>query len=72
MKVSEPNPVPEGQTVTFTCLSDANPPVSLYTWYRVDSGHVRQIQLCFILFQITGGFNLKSSSEAEETVLSKT
>ncbi|XP_068566771.1 myelin-associated glycoprotein isoform X2 [Cebidichthys violaceus] len=31
-------PVSEGRTVTFTCWSDANPPVTLYTWYRVDSG----------------------------------
>ncbi|XP_034560947.1 sialoadhesin isoform X2 [Notolabrus celidotus] len=29
-------PVSEGSIVTFTCSSDANPPVSLYTWYRGD------------------------------------
>ncbi|XP_059205320.1 myelin-associated glycoprotein isoform X2 [Centropristis striata] len=31
-------PVSEGRVVTFTCFSEANPPVSLYTWYRVHSG----------------------------------
>ncbi|XP_031150557.1 myelin-associated glycoprotein isoform X2 [Sander lucioperca] len=31
-------PVSDGRAVTFTCWSDANPPVSLYTWYRADSG----------------------------------
>ncbi|XP_039676158.1 myelin-associated glycoprotein isoform X2 [Perca fluviatilis] len=35
-------PVSEGGAVTFTCWSDANPPVSLYTWYRADSGKVHQ------------------------------
>ncbi|XP_032363542.1 B-cell receptor CD22-like [Etheostoma spectabile] len=33
-----PGPVSEGGTVTFTCWSDANPPVSFYTWYRAVSG----------------------------------
>ncbi|XP_074469832.1 myelin-associated glycoprotein isoform X1 [Sebastes fasciatus] len=31
-------PVSEGRSVMFTCRSDANPPVSRYTWYRADSG----------------------------------
>lgn len=31
-------PVSEGHRVMFTCWSDANPPVSLYIWYKVESG----------------------------------
>ncbi|KAK5854742.1 hypothetical protein PBY51_004912 [Eleginops maclovinus] len=36
-------PVDEGQTVTLTCFSQANPPVSLYTWYRDDYGKLTKI-----------------------------
>ncbi|XP_029298431.1 myelin-associated glycoprotein [Cottoperca gobio] len=36
-------PVPEGRVVTFTCWSDANPPVSHYTWYRTDSGKLTKM-----------------------------
>ncbi|XP_054461543.1 myelin-associated glycoprotein [Anoplopoma fimbria] len=36
-------PVSEGRVVTFTCWSDANPPVSLYTWYRVDRGQLTKM-----------------------------
>ncbi|XP_035536720.1 sialoadhesin [Morone saxatilis] len=36
--LSPSGPVSEGRIVTFSCSSDANPPVSMYTWYRTDSG----------------------------------
>ncbi|XP_060915827.1 myelin-associated glycoprotein [Labrus mixtus] len=32
--------VSEGSSVTLICSSDANPPVSLFTWYRVLSGQL--------------------------------
>ncbi|XP_070778290.1 uncharacterized protein [Enoplosus armatus] len=38
--LSTSGPVSEGRVVMFTCSSDANPPVSLYTWYRVDAGQL--------------------------------
>ncbi|XP_070702920.1 sialic acid-binding Ig-like lectin 14 [Pempheris klunzingeri] len=41
--LSTSGPVSEGRTVAFTCLSDANPPVSLYTWYRADSGQLTKM-----------------------------
>ncbi|XP_018537620.1 sialoadhesin isoform X1 [Lates calcarifer] len=43
--LSTSGPVSEGRTVTFTCSSDANPPVSHYTWYRDDSGNLSSSQL---------------------------
>lgn len=31
------------QTLVLVCLSDANPPVSVYSWYRIrGGGQVRQ------------------------------
>ncbi|KAF3834194.1 hypothetical protein F7725_025398, partial [Dissostichus mawsoni] len=45
--VSNSAPVFEGQSVTLTCFSEANPPVSLYTWYRDDCGKDRGC--CFTL-----------------------
>uniref|UniRef100_A0A3Q3MW98 Myelin-associated glycoprotein-like n=2 Tax=Mastacembelus armatus TaxID=205130 RepID=A0A3Q3MW98_9TELE len=41
--VSTSRPVSEGRTVTFKCSSDANPPVSSYTWYRDDSGKLNKM-----------------------------
>ncbi|KAJ4928224.1 hypothetical protein JOQ06_016018 [Pogonophryne albipinna] len=41
--VSNSAPVFEGQSVTLTCFSEANPPVSLYTWYRGDCGKLTKI-----------------------------
>ncbi|KAK5883301.1 hypothetical protein CesoFtcFv8_019644 [Champsocephalus esox] len=41
--VSNSAPVFEGQSVTLTCFSEANPPVSLYTWYRGDRGKLTKI-----------------------------
>ncbi|XP_041811539.1 myelin-associated glycoprotein isoform X2 [Chelmon rostratus] len=38
--LSTSGPVSEGRTVTITCSSDANPPVSFYTWYRADNGQL--------------------------------
>ncbi|XP_038579904.1 sialoadhesin isoform X2 [Micropterus salmoides] len=40
--LSTSGPVSEGRTVVFTCSSDANPPVSLYTWYRADTGKFKK------------------------------
>ncbi|XP_071356850.1 myelin-associated glycoprotein [Trachinotus anak] len=40
--LSTSGPVSEGRTVMFTCSSDANPPVSRYTWYRDESGAARE------------------------------
>ncbi|XP_041665174.1 myelin-associated glycoprotein isoform X2 [Cheilinus undulatus] len=36
--LSTSGPVAEGTSVALTCSSESNPPVSLYTWYRADSG----------------------------------
>ncbi|XP_033949693.1 sialic acid-binding Ig-like lectin 12 [Pseudochaenichthys georgianus] len=41
--VSNSAPLFEGQSVTLTCFSEANPPVSLYTWYRGDCGKLTKI-----------------------------
>ncbi|XP_022616733.1 myelin-associated glycoprotein-like isoform X2 [Seriola dumerili] len=36
--LSTSGPVSEGRTVIFTCSSDANPPVSRYSWHRDNRG----------------------------------
>ncbi|XP_062291363.1 sialoadhesin [Scomber scombrus] len=41
--LSMPGAVSEGRTVTFTCFSDANPPVRNYTWYRNDIGNLTKM-----------------------------
>ncbi|KAI4817406.1 hypothetical protein KUCAC02_010807 [Chaenocephalus aceratus] len=43
--VSNSAPVFEGQSVTLTCFSEANPPVSLYTWFRDDCGKVPESRI---------------------------
>ncbi|XP_063064881.1 B-cell receptor CD22-like [Engraulis encrasicolus] len=35
---SPPGDIFEGDSVTLTCSSDANPPVHTYTWYKINSG----------------------------------
>ncbi|XP_060905394.1 B-cell receptor CD22-like [Labrus mixtus] len=34
--VNPTGPIPEGNSITFTCISRANPPVKSYTWHRND------------------------------------
>ncbi|XP_063049609.1 B-cell receptor CD22-like, partial [Engraulis encrasicolus] len=41
--LSPPDSVKEGDSVTLTCSSDANPPVDNYTWYKT-AGRVTVIQ----------------------------
>lgn len=54
--LSPSSPVSEGRIVVFTCSSDANPPVSLYTWYRATTSayaqHVRENLLYFYFIQV--------------------
>ncbi|XP_047186296.1 B-cell receptor CD22-like isoform X2 [Scophthalmus maximus] len=41
--INKSGPVSERETVTFTCSSDANPPVTNYTWFRYNSGKLTRI-----------------------------
>ncbi|XP_047200012.1 myelin-associated glycoprotein [Hippoglossus stenolepis] len=41
--ISPSGPVFEGETVMLMCSSDANPPVTRYTWFRDDRGKIRAI-----------------------------
>uniref|UniRef100_A0A3B4XR17 Si:ch211-171h4.5 n=1 Tax=Seriola lalandi dorsalis TaxID=1841481 RepID=A0A3B4XR17_SERLL len=41
--LSTSGPVSEGRTVIFTCSSDANPPVSRYSWHRDNHGTLTTI-----------------------------
>ncbi|KAL2086719.1 hypothetical protein ACEWY4_017778 [Coilia grayii] len=36
--ISPPGDIVEGNSVTLTCSSDANPPVYNYTWYKINRG----------------------------------
>ncbi|XP_078107941.1 cell adhesion molecule CEACAM5-like [Sander vitreus] len=38
VSVNPSGPVPEGRNVSLTCISNANPAVRNYTWYRADGG----------------------------------
>ncbi|XP_063065482.1 sialoadhesin-like, partial [Engraulis encrasicolus] len=37
VSISPPGNIVEGDSVTLTCSSDANPPVHTYTWYKINS-----------------------------------
>ncbi|CAB1415073.1 unnamed protein product [Pleuronectes platessa] len=41
--ISPSGPVLEGETVMLTCSSDANPPVTRFTWFRDERGKIRAI-----------------------------
>ncbi|XP_062265292.1 B-cell receptor CD22 [Platichthys flesus] len=41
--ISPSGPVFEGETVMLTCSSDANPPVTRFTWFRDERGKIRAI-----------------------------
>ncbi|KAL2086194.1 hypothetical protein ACEWY4_017253 [Coilia grayii] len=57
--INQSGEVVEGSSVTLTCISDANPPVETYTWYKrtgaatvqVDTG----VSITFTLTSITAG-----------------
>ncbi|KAL2086481.1 hypothetical protein ACEWY4_017540 [Coilia grayii] len=42
VSISPPGDLKEGDSVTLTCSSDANPPVENYTWYSNASGSVSE------------------------------
>ncbi|KAG7523110.1 myelin-associated glycoprotein-like isoform X1 [Solea senegalensis] len=42
-KLSTSGPVSDGTFVTFTCSSDANPPVRSYTWFRDNRGQLIRV-----------------------------
>ncbi|XP_058475481.1 myelin-associated glycoprotein isoform X2 [Solea solea] len=41
--LSTSGPVSDGTFVTFTCSSDANPPVRSYTWFRDNRGQLNRV-----------------------------
>uniref|UniRef100_A0A3B4BGP3 Ig-like domain-containing protein n=1 Tax=Periophthalmus magnuspinnatus TaxID=409849 RepID=A0A3B4BGP3_9GOBI len=62
--VSVPGPVPEGSVVVFTCSTDANPPVSSYTWFSNTNGTVGQSCLIYVTFLGGGVCHLLVSTSA--------
>lgn len=73
--------VTEGSLVTFTCKSDANPPVDDYTWYKkkVVQGEERTFTLSQVSIKDSGKYwceaknqyGEKTSNMATLNVLSK-
>ncbi|XP_071025417.1 B-cell receptor CD22-like [Oncorhynchus clarkii lewisi] len=43
VSVNSSGPVLKDSSVTLTCISDANPPVSSYNWYSVDESETRSV-----------------------------
>ncbi|XP_029555270.1 B-cell receptor CD22 isoform X1 [Salmo trutta] len=43
VSVNPYGPLLKGNSVTLTCISDANPPVTSYNWYSVDKSETRSV-----------------------------
>ncbi|KAL2086192.1 hypothetical protein ACEWY4_017251 [Coilia grayii] len=57
--INQSGEIVEGSSVTLTCISDANPPVETYTWYRRTGAATVQVgtgaSITFTLTSVTAG-----------------